>query len=134
MNHTQLSAISRTSRAAPTIQRGRSEVLEEAERTKHERLFAELWRIANGPELVAQYRFDPERRWRSDFAHLPSRTLIETHGGTFSNGGHNRGAGFSRDREKMFAAWCQGWSVIELVAPQINAVTVHRIIERIERK
>ncbi len=42
-----------------------------------ERRFADLWRAAGGPKLEAEFRFHPQRRWRADFAHVPSRTLIE---------------------------------------------------------
>ena len=42
-----------------------------------ERRFADLWPAAGGPPLEAEFRFHPLRRWRADFAHVPSRTLIE---------------------------------------------------------
>ncbi len=38
-------------------------------------------------------------KWRADFAHLPSRTLIEIVGGIYVHGRHNRGAGFAADLE-----------------------------------
>ena len=42
-----------------------------------ERRFADLWRAAGGLLPEAEFRFHPQRRWRADFAHVPSRTLIE---------------------------------------------------------
>jgi hypothetical protein len=38
-----------------------------------EETFLRLWRLAGGPELEREYRFDSERRWGADFAHLPTR-------------------------------------------------------------
>jgi hypothetical protein len=43
--------------------------------------FETLWRALGGPELDRESRFHPTRRWRADFAHQPSRTLIEIEGG-----------------------------------------------------
>jgi hypothetical protein len=62
---------------------------------KLETRFLSLWRVAHGPVLERELRFQPERKWRDDFAHLASRTLIEVEGGIFIRGGgrHSRGAG-----------------------------------------
>ena len=56
--------------------------------------FALLWRAANGPVLEKELVFHPGRRWRADFAHIPSRTLIEIEGGIWIQGRHNRAEGF----------------------------------------
>ena len=54
--------------------------------------FALYWRGLGGPELQREFVFHPERKWRADFAHVGSRTLIEIEGGIFLAGGgrHNR--------------------------------------------
>jgi hypothetical protein len=49
--------------------------------------------------LEREFHFHPTRRWRADFAHLPSRTLIEIEGGIYVNGRHNRAGGFAADLE-----------------------------------
>ena len=61
--------------------------------------FALLWRAANGPPLERELVFFPGRRWRADFAHRPSRSLIEVEGGVFVRGRHNRAEGFLADIE-----------------------------------
>jgi hypothetical protein len=59
--------------------------------SKLESQFLLLWRVAQGPTLKREVRFHPERKWRADFAHAASRTLIEIQGGIFQcgSGRHN---------------------------------------------
>ena len=92
--------------------------------------FALFWRILDGPDLDTEFRFDTDRRWRADFAHVESRTLIEIEGGLHIAGGgrHNRSAGFIADAEKYFAAFLAGWSVVRLTSAQITAPNVEQLI------
>ncbi len=64
--------------------------------------------------MVKEFRFHPVRRRRSDFAHLPSRTLIEIEGGIYVNGRHNRPGGLAADLEKYLEAGLAGWRVVRL--------------------
>jgi len=50
--------------------------------------------------LEKEFRLHPVRKWRADFAHLESNTLIEIEGGIDMNGRHNRGAEFAADLER----------------------------------
>ncbi len=95
-----------------------------------ERKFLHYWRSLGGPELTPEFRFDPARRWRADFAHLESHTLIEIEGGIFLAGGgrHNRASGFAADTEKYLEAALAGWRVLRLTDRQITAPIVERII------
>lgn len=95
--------------------------------------FALYWRGLNGPELQREFVFHAERKWRADFAHVGSRTLIEVEGGIFIKGGgrHNRAAGFIAAAEKYLAAFLAGWNVVRLTETQITAPNVERIIRRI---
>ena len=105
-------------------------------RTRSSRLEAKFdfyWRGLGGPELKREFVFHPERKWRSDFAHVESRTLIEIEGGVYINGGgrHNRPAGFIADAEKYLEAFLAGWSVVRLTQKQITAPNVERLIRRV---
>ncbi|MBP7948890.1 MAG: hypothetical protein KA004_04480 [Verrucomicrobiales bacterium] len=97
--------------------------------SKLEARFILLWRIAQGPKLEREFQFDPKRKWRADFAHLPSRTLIEIEGGLFLPGGgrHNRGSGYAKDAEKYLEAALAGWTVLRLTVRQLEVEFIERI-------
>ena len=97
---------------------------------KLENRFATLWHLLGGPILEREYVALPPRKWRFDFAHVPSKLLIEIHGGIWVQGRHTRGSGFVGDRRKMNAATLAGWKVIELTPDDITAVMVDRLIDR----
>lgn len=98
--------------------------------SKLENQFLFLWRCLDGPPLEREYRFHPERKWRADFAHLPSRTLIEIEGGIFMRAGgrHSRGSGYAKDAEKYLEATLSGWRVVRLTERQLQADTVERLV------
>ena len=99
-----------------------------------ERRFELLWAALGGPPLESQFRFHPTRKWRADFAHLPSRTLIEIEGGVWVGGRHNRGRGFLADAEKYFEAAMEGWRVIRLVDRQLSLGTLRRVAAAIQNE
>ena len=90
--------------------------------------FALYWRGLGGPELRREFIFHSERKWRADFAHVESRTLIEIEGGIWIQGRHNRPQGFAKDVEKYLEAALDGWRVIRLTELQITAPFIERII------
>ena len=98
--------------------------------SKLESRFLFLWRVAQGPILEREIRFHPERKWRADFGHLESRTLIEIEGGIFQReaGRHNRGAGYAKDAEKYLEAVLAGWTVIRLTEKQLDLDFIERIV------
>lgn len=99
-----------------------------------ERRFELLWRTLNGPKLEAEFRFHPTRRWRADYAHLESRTLIEVEGGVWVGGRHNRATGFVADAEKYFEAALGGWRVVRLVDSQLNLANIGRLVAAIQNE
>lgn len=84
-----------------------------------EERFLALWEAVGGPVLEREYRFHMARKWRADFAHVGSRTLIEIEGGAWG-GRHTHGAGFVADAEKYFEAFVRGWAVVRLTQPQLT--------------
>lgn len=106
-----------------------------APRPDLEERFAAIWRELRGPRLEREFRFHPERRWRADFAHLPSKTIFELDGAVWGSapgvrGGHD-GAGRIRDCEKALAAWLLGYTVVRLVPGQITAENLSLIIAQL---
>ena len=98
--------------------------------SKLESRFHLLWRAAQGPPLEREFRFHPTRKWRADFAHLGSRTLIEIEGGIFMRAGgrHTRGSGYASDAEKYLEAALAEWRVLRLTERQLEIVVIERIV------
>ncbi len=99
-----------------------------------EERFASIWEALGGPALEREYRFCPRRRWRADFAHPASRTLIEIEGGVWNRGRHVSPQGFVKDAEKYLTATLDGWAVLRLTAPQINAPLVSTLIAYVRER
>ncbi len=108
--------------------RPRSLFRDAAPPSRLEKRFELLWRALGGPDLVKEYRFHQARKWRADFAHLPSHTLIEIEGGIWVNGRHNRAAGFAADLEKYLEAALDGWRVVRLGPKELTADHTGRLI------
>lgn len=100
---------------------------------KLRRRFERMWQEAGGPALTEEYRFDESRRWRADYAHLPSRTLIELEGGVWSGGRHTRGKGYIKDAEKYREAAMQGWTVVRLPTG-FKRAEVDRIVQHVNEQ
>lgn len=91
------------------------------------------WKAVGGPRLEREYEFHPVRRWRADFAHVESMTLVEIEGGIWVKGRHSRGSGFEKDCEKYLEAALLGFKLIRLAPKQITAETLDRIARHFER-
>jgi len=86
------------------------------------------------PKPEREYRFDPKRRWRFDFAWPLQKVAAEVDGGIFSRGRHVRGAGFERDAEKRNAAVMAGWCVLHSTPRQVKSDMAVQAIEDLIRK
>ena len=94
-----------------------------------ERQFSDLWQMLGGPELEREYRFEPMRRWRSDFAYLGKRrVIIEIEGW----GRHQRWTGYHDDIEKYNYAAMLGYSLIRLSANMLTPDYIESIIKWME--
>lgn len=102
-----------------------------AKGSRLEAKFALIWKALGGPSLEREVNFCAWRKWKSDFAHIPSKTIIEIEGGTWSGGRHTRGAGYARDCEKYNVAQNLGWCVYRLTSDMITIKHIEPIIESI---
>lgn len=95
--------------------------------TNLELQFITLWdSLYPDIKLEPEYRFS-ERRYRLDFAHVPSKIGIEINGGIWGKGGHSSGSGISRDYEKNNLAIVEGWRVFQLSSKMINCEVLRTI-------
>lgn len=99
--------------------------------TPEERFLA-LWGTLTRIELQREYVFYPGRKWRADFAHIGTRTLIEIEGGQWVQGRHNRPQGYAADCEKYNAAADVGFRVFRLTPDMITVDNVQMIIRSIQ--
>ena len=73
------------------------------------------------PDPVREYKFDPKRRWRADFAWPELMLLVEVEGGHWTGGRHTRGSGFDKDAEKYNEAALFGWRVLRVTSTHIKS-------------
>jgi len=92
-----------------------------AKRTALEdRLLGQL--LAHGvPKPEREYRFEPARRWRFDFAWPDQLVAVEVDGGEWVRGHHWRPEGVAADREKTLAADRLGWTVLHFTGTAIRS-------------
>lgn len=109
-----------------------NKVLETAGKRQLAQRFEALWRQVGGQELVHEHRFCLERRWRADYAHLPTQTLIELEGGTWTNGRHTRGGGYAGDCEKYNTATMAGWRVLRLTTDMVTLEYIETLVRWIQ--
>ena len=85
-----------------------------------ETLAAQVRALLPHVEIVTEYRFHPQRRWRADVAIPMVHILAEIEGGAWTRGRHTRGAGFVADMEKYNAATLAGWRVFRYTPKQVE--------------
>lgn len=97
-----------------------------------EQHFEQLW-LELYPEidLEAEFKFHPHRKFRLDYAHVPSKTGIEINGGRWQVSGHSSGRGLFRDYEKINLAILEGWVIFQLCDEMINYQWLEKIARHI---
>jgi hypothetical protein len=88
----------------------------------------EHWCEANKLELEKEYMFDPERKWRFDWAIPKKKIAFEYEGLMSEKSRHTTISGFTGDTEKYNEAAAQGWRVIRYTAKNYK-----RLINDLER-
>ncbi len=90
------------------------------------------------PEPIPEYRFDPSRQWRIDWAFVCAKNLksgfvrvaLEIEGGIWSGGRHVRGKGFLGDMEKYNEAAILGWRVLRVTPQQVESGEAFALVAR----
>ena len=85
--------------------------------SKPEQHLQELYLKSKG--FVKEYRFNPSRRWRFDYALLKHKVAIEIEGGVWIRGRHSRGKGMVADMQKYNWATVNGWKVLRYVPQEL---------------
>ena len=68
-------------------------------------------------QLETEFIFNPDRKWRFDFAIPSIKVAVEFEGGIFlKNSGHNTARHYTKDAEKYNSAAIQGWRVLRFTA------------------
>lgn len=68
--------------------------------------------------FTKELRFDPERKWRSDYADIKRKIIVEIEGAVWTGGRHTGGSGFINDCEKYNSATMGGWRVFRLATKE----------------
>lgn len=87
---------------------------------KLESAFVNAAKLGRLPLDVREHRFAPPRRWRFDFAWREQKLAVEIEGGTYVNGGHNRGKAYADNCEKYNAAVLHGWRVLRYTTDDMS--------------
>lgn len=82
-------------------------------------------------DAVAEFKFHPVRRWRSDFALPSAKILIEIDGGVWSRGRHTRGAGFIEDQIKHNSAAIMGYFVLRFVPSDVLTGHLLKVVQSV---
>jgi very-short-patch-repair endonuclease len=93
------------------------------------------------PQPIREYKFNPIRKWRFDFAWPKIKLAVEIDGGTFGGtkmlGNHAIGKRYQEDCIKSNAAQLDGWAVLradrEMVSTEeFGDIVKAMILKRIE--
>lgn len=95
--------------------------------------FAASWRLFGNGDLITEFVFAENRRFRFDFANEASKVAVEMEGGVFGRGGkkcatcgqvsagrHSRPMGFHADCDKYNLATQLGWQCFRFDAKHMK--------------
>jgi len=88
------------------------------------------WCYANKLELLTEYPFHEERKWRFDWCILALKVAIEYEGVMSEKSRHTTVTGFTGDSEKYNAAQSLGWIVLRYTV--LNYKTLLQDLEKIK--
>jgi hypothetical protein len=108
------------------------------------RVVEAFWQAHGVPLPIPEYKFDPDRKWRFDYAWLENHgnasfdlpdimtpfIALEVEGGIWTGGRHNSGAGFIRDMEKYNEASALGWRIIRCPPEALLTTATANLVKR----
>lgn len=80
-------------------------------------------------EPIHNWRFHPRRRWMIDFAWPAHKVGVELMGGSWNNGAHVRGKGYTNDCQKANAAMLDGWIILRYTSDMVSGDPVSMVYE-----
>lgn len=86
------------------------------------------------PEPVEEYRFEPSRRWRFDYAYPEIKVAIEIEGAVYAQGRHTRGRGFENDCRKYNHAALLGWRILRFSTGMVDSGEALDAVEKLFTK
>ena len=96
-------------------------------------VFTVICKTDLGVECVKEYKFNPERKWRFDYAVPEYRIALEVEGGVWTSGRHTRPQGFLGDIEKYNTATLMGWRVFRTTPTELyRTATINLLKEAIK--
>lgn len=81
------------------------------------------------PAPVAEHRFEPERRWRFDYAWPEAKIALEVEGGIYTGGRHTSSAGFVKDMAKYNRAAVLGWRVLRIEPKHLLTLATAQMVK-----
>lgn len=101
-----------------------------------EKKFEIVWRHElHGPFLNREHQFNPFRKWRFDFAHLPTQVAVEIEGGISGKSRHTSCDGYAADCEKYNEAAFLRWFVFRLPPRDVtNLKAIGRILHFVRER
>lgn len=104
-------------------------------KSKLEIEFENLWlELYPKIDLISEFKPIPKRRFRADYAHIPSKVLIEIQGATWTKGGHSSGGGIERDYIKGNLSILHGYVTFQLSSQMITKEWLDVIVETIKSR
>lgn len=89
-----------------------------------------IWSVQGIPLPEVEFQFHPTRKWRYDFAWPAHKLALESDGGVWVNGGHNRGSGWIKDTEKRNAAAVLGWRLLRFQPSDLSKTSTIETIRQ----
>lgn len=107
-------------------------LVKQSQKSKLEQAFLSGIRQAGLPEPEREFRFNPERRWRVDFAWPEQRLFAEIEGGIFKRGGggHSHPVGIMRDIEKGNAITLAGYRLLRFTDKEIKSGQAFELVRK----